>query len=57
MTADGGWMYSDYVFFFAYLQLPPEPGQALWSNAEEMCEVNGVLAQPPTDDRAESDAN
>lgn len=31
----------DYVFFFSYIQPPPKPGQSLWSNAEEMCEVNG----------------
>ncbi|MCJ1300163.1 hypothetical protein MMC08_002957 [Hypocenomyce scalaris] len=34
---------ADYVFFFAYLQPPPKPGQSLWSNAEELCEVNGRL--------------
>ncbi|KAI9871681.1 MAG: hypothetical protein M1830_002620 [Pleopsidium flavum] len=36
---------ADYVFFFSYIQPPPKPGQSLWSNAEEMCEVNGRLLQ------------
>jgi len=31
---------SDVVFFFAYIQPAPKEG-AIWSNAEELCEVNG----------------
>ena len=31
---------ADYVFFFSYIQVEPKPGEALWSNAEEMCRVN-----------------
>ncbi|KAI9818197.1 MAG: hypothetical protein M1827_000822 [Pycnora praestabilis] len=34
---------SDYVFFFSYVQPAPKAGQALWTNAEEMCEINGRL--------------
>jgi len=34
---------ADYVFFFAYIQVEPKPGQALWSDAEEMCRVNTAL--------------
>jgi nucleoside-diphosphate-sugar epimerase len=31
---------ADYVFFAAYIQPPPKPGQGLWSDAEEMEKVN-----------------
>jgi hypothetical protein len=31
---------ADYVFFFSYIQVEPKEGEALWSNAEEMCKVN-----------------
>ncbi|KAF2493321.1 NAD(P)-binding protein [Lophium mytilinum] len=34
---------ADYVFFFAYIQVEPKPGQRLWSDAEEMCKVNTAL--------------
>ena len=35
---------SDYVFFFSYVQVQPKQGAgALWSDAEEMCRVNGLL--------------
>lgn len=39
----------DYVFFYSYLQVRPKEGAALWSNAKEMCKVNGkcVHACPP----------
>jgi hypothetical protein len=33
----------DYVFFFSYIQVNPKEGEALWSNAEEMCRVNSEL--------------
>lgn len=36
---------ADYVFFFAYLQPSPPPGAPLWSNVEEMCNVNAKLLQ------------
>lgn len=36
---------ADYVFFFAYLQPAPPEGAPLWSNVEEMCDVNGRLLQ------------
>lgn len=32
---------SDVVFFFAYLQPTPKENASLWSNAEELCKVNG----------------
>jgi hypothetical protein len=35
-------LYRDYVFFFSYIQVEPKPGEALWSNAEEMCRVNSM---------------
>jgi len=31
------------VFFFSYIQVAPKEGEALWSNAEEMCKVNSKL--------------
>ncbi|EON64875.1 hypothetical protein W97_04109 [Coniosporium apollinis CBS 100218] len=34
---------ADYVFFYSYIQVEPKEGQGLWSNAEEMCEVNTKL--------------
>lgn len=34
---------ADYVFFFSYIQVEPKEGEALWSNAEEMCKVNSRL--------------
>ncbi|KAF2812564.1 NAD dependent epimerase/dehydratase family protein-like protein [Mytilinidion resinicola] len=34
---------ADYVFFFAYIQVAPKPGERLWSDAEEMCRVNTAL--------------
>jgi len=34
---------ADYVFFFSYIQVPPKPGAAMWSNAEDMCKVNTEL--------------
>ncbi|KAK8227317.1 NAD dependent epimerase/dehydratase family protein-like protein [Phyllosticta capitalensis] len=33
----------DYVFFFSYIQVAPEPGKPLWSNAEAMCVKNTEL--------------
>lgn len=33
---------ADYVFFFSYIQIEPKEGEALWSNAEEMCKVNSM---------------
>ena len=35
----------DYVFFFAYAQPAPEPGKALWSNADELADINGRLLE------------
>lgn len=34
---------ADYVFFYSYVQPAPKEGGALWSDAEEMCRVNGKL--------------
>ncbi|KAI9659752.1 MAG: hypothetical protein M1831_003650 [Alyxoria varia] len=34
---------ADYVFFFAYIQPTPKPGSGLWSNAEELVQVNTLL--------------
>jgi nucleoside-diphosphate-sugar epimerase len=34
---------ADYVFFYSYIQPPPKPGGALWSDAEEMVRVNVLL--------------
>jgi hypothetical protein len=36
---------ADYVFFYSYVQAKPKEGGGLWSDAEEMCRVNGV--SPP----------
>lgn len=33
----------DVVFFYSYLQPKPEPGKGAWSNAQELCDVNGAL--------------
>lgn len=33
---------ADYVFFFSYIQVQPKQGEALCSNAEEMCKVNSM---------------
>ncbi|KIW06944.1 uncharacterized protein PV09_02605 [Verruconis gallopava] len=34
---------ADYVFFFSYIQVAPKAGGTLWSNAQEMCNVNTKL--------------
>ncbi len=34
---------ADYIFFYSYLQPKPPPGQAVWSNAEELVKVNSAL--------------
>lgn len=34
---------ADYIFFYSYIQPPPKPGGALWSDAEEMVRVNVLL--------------
>lgn len=34
---------ADYVFFYSYVQVKPKEGQGLWSDAEEMVRVNGML--------------
>lgn len=34
---------ADHVFFYSYIQPPPKPGGALWSDAEEMVRVNVLL--------------
>ena len=31
------------IFFYSYLQPPPPPGQAAWSNADELVRVNSAL--------------
>jgi hypothetical protein len=33
---------ADYVFFYSYVQAKPKEGGGLWSDAEEMCRVNGA---------------
>ena len=33
------------VFFYSYLQPPPPPNSAPWSNAEELVKVNSALLQ------------
>jgi hypothetical protein len=33
---------ADYVFFYSYVQAKPKGGGGLWSDAEEMCRVNGA---------------
>lgn len=45
----------DYVFFFSYIQVAPKDGAALWSNAQEMCRVNGNLLKNFLDALALSD--
>ncbi|OJD16044.1 hypothetical protein AJ78_03757 [Emergomyces pasteurianus Ep9510] len=34
---------ADYVFFYSYIQVPPKPDGLIWSDAQEMCNVNGAL--------------
>lgn len=34
---------ANYVFFYSYVQTKPKEGGGLWSDAEEMCRVNGRL--------------
>ncbi|KAI3391348.1 hypothetical protein diail_7499 [Diaporthe ilicicola] len=34
---------ADYVFFYSYVQAKPKEGGGLWSDAEEMCNVNTAL--------------
>lgn len=34
---------ADHIFFFSYIQVDPRPGGAIWSNANEMVEVNTKL--------------
>lgn len=36
---------ADYVFFYSYVQVKPKEGGGLWSDAEEMCRVNGTSAK------------
>jgi nucleoside-diphosphate-sugar epimerase len=36
---------ADHVFFYSYIQPPPKPGGALWSDAEEMVRVNVLLLE------------
>lgn len=48
-------VHADYVFFFSYIQVAPKDGAALWSNAQEMCRVNGNLLKNFLDALALSD--
>jgi hypothetical protein len=32
---------ADYIFFTSYIQPAPKPGEGLWSNDEELTELNG----------------
>ncbi|KAK2804500.1 hypothetical protein FQN50_006575 [Emmonsiellopsis sp. PD_5] len=34
---------ADYVFFFSYVQVPPKGEGNIWSDAQEMCNVNAAL--------------
>lgn len=34
---------ADHVFFFSYIQPTPKDGAGLWSNAQELCDVNSKL--------------
>lgn len=34
---------ADYIFFYSYVQAKPKEGGGLWSDAEEMCRVNGMF--------------
>jgi hypothetical protein len=41
---------ADYVFFYSYVQVKPKEGGGLWSDAEEMCNVNCEFStQQPVD--------
>jgi hypothetical protein len=33
---------ADYIFFYSYIQAKPKEGGGLWSDAEEMCRINGI---------------
>ena len=39
---------ADYVFFYSYVQVKPKEGGGLWSDAEEMCRVNGTYEATPS---------
>ena len=39
--------FRDIVFFFSYVQLRPEPGEAVFGSAERLCEVNGEYNNAP----------
>lgn len=34
---------ADHVFFFSYIQPKPQPGAGLWTNTEELVQVNSEL--------------
>ncbi|PGH32246.1 hypothetical protein GX50_04977 [[Emmonsia] crescens] len=34
---------ADYIFFYSYIQVPPKSDGSMWSDAQEMCNVNGAL--------------
>lgn len=36
-------LFSDHIFFFAYLQPPPKEGGGIWSAADELTAVNSKL--------------
>ena len=31
---------ADYIFFYSYAQPPPAPGEAIWSNSQELTDTN-----------------
>ncbi|PGH11169.1 hypothetical protein AJ79_05011 [Helicocarpus griseus UAMH5409] len=34
---------ADYIFFYSYIQVPPKDEGSIWSDAQELCNANGVL--------------
>ncbi|EEH18788.1 hypothetical protein PABG_01107 [Paracoccidioides brasiliensis Pb03] len=34
---------ADYVFYYSYIQVPPKTGGSIWSDAQELCDVNGAM--------------
>jgi nucleoside-diphosphate-sugar epimerase len=44
-TLMGGNVSATHIFFYSYLQPKPSPGDAAWSNADELVKVNGTLLE------------
>ncbi|KAK5690657.1 hypothetical protein LTR97_012213 [Elasticomyces elasticus] len=36
---------ADYIFFYSYAQPKPKPGQGIWSNTQELADINSALLE------------